>query len=857
MVTGVGSLVRTHLHPWIPVRLRAAGGEPSRGALGFRALPRGARVYVASVIAAGASLVAAFFPLDYPHPVAFALLLAASCLTSAWKVNLPLPLSSGSTLSMSYAAALLALILLGPHHAMIIAVAGTWTQCTVNVKQTYPPYRTIFSMAAGALTVQASGLAYTWLGGMSQPLPFAAMSRAIVGTIVTYFFMNTGLVAGAIALSTRRPLWRIWRDDFLWSGASFMVAGTAGAIAAVVIGRGDHWLAVLMLAPVYLTYRTYQVFLGRIEDERRHTAETQKLHTEAIEALIQAKRAEQALAQEKERLAVTLRSIGDGVITTDLDGTILLINNAAEALTGWTQQEAAGKKLAAVFQNFAPDTRKPCDNSAERLTRSASQPGVSRCSVLVARDLAERQIEEMTAPLRDASGRAIGMVVAFRDITEALKMQEERARASRIASLGLLAGGIAHDFNNILMAILGNVSMARGTVRPASPAALSLAEAEQACLRARQLTWQLLTFSRGGVPAKKTTSLARPLKESATLALRGTNVSCEFHIAPDLWTLSADETQLVQVFSNVLINAQQAMPHGGSIEIRAENIVEPCRRWEHALRVEPGPYLRVSITDRGIGIPEQNLGKIFDPYFSTKQKGSGLGLATSYSIIKNHGGYVSVASTLGVGTTVCVNLPASRSGDVEAPAGSVGRCAAGKGRILVMDDEASIRTVAVNMLKSLGHHAEVVSNGSAAVERYKRALQRGRPYDAVILDLMVPGGMGGKEAFERLTEIDPSVNVIMASGYTQDPVMTEFRDHGVKAVISKPFTLDELSRTLGSVMVKAEARTLGSVMVKAETRTLGSATVQAKPETLNSVTVQAKTETPNSVKVKAESWTVH
>jgi hypothetical protein len=264
MLTTVGSLVRTHLHPWVPTRLRAVGGEPPRGALGWQALPRGAQVYVASVIAAGAFLVAAFFPLDYPHPVAFAILLAASCLTSAWKVNLPLPLSSGSTLSMSYAAALIALMLLSPRHAMIIAVAGAWTQCTVNIKQPYPAYRTIFSMAAEALTVQASGLAYTWLGGMPHPLPFATASKAIVGTIVTYFLVNTGLVAGAIAWSTRRPLWRIWRDDFLWSGASFMVAGTAGAIAAVVIGRGDHWLAILMLAPVYLTYRTYQVFLGRI-----------------------------------------------------------------------------------------------------------------------------------------------------------------------------------------------------------------------------------------------------------------------------------------------------------------------------------------------------------------------------------------------------------------------------------------------------------------------------------------------------------------------------------------------------------------------------------------------------------------
>jgi two-component system cell cycle sensor histidine kinase/response regulator CckA len=211
----------------------------------------------------------------------------------------------------------------------------------------------------------------------------------------------------------------------------------------------------------------------------------------------------------------------------------------------------------------------------------------------------------------------------------------------------------------------------------------------------------------------------------------------------------------------------------------------------------------VSITDKGIGIPEEHLGRIFDPYFTTKQKGSGLGLATSYSIIKNHGGYVSVTSKLGVGTTVSVSLPVSLRREAEPHTESVGRGTAGRGRILVMDDEASIRTVAANMLTFLGHHAEVVSNGSAAVERYKHELQEGRPYDAVILDLMVPGGMGGKEAIERLTKIDPDVNAIMASGYTQDPVMTGFKDYGLKAVISKPFTLEELSQAIDSVMVKA------------------------------------------------------
>ena len=787
----------------------AAVQEASHPALGFRALPGGAQLYVAMVIAAGAGLVAAAFPLDFPRPLMFAVLLITSCLTSAWKVNLPLALSSGSTLSMSYAANLMALLLLSPREAMIVAVAGAWTQCTFSVKQPYPLYRTVFSMAAEAVTMQATGIAYLWLGGISHPLSIITLPKAILGAIATYFVVNTGLVAGAIAFSTDRSAWRVWRDDFLWSGPSFIVAGSAGAIAAIVIERGDHWLAILMLAPIYLTYRTYHLFLGRIEDERRHNAETRKLHGEAVEALMQARRAKEDLANEKERLAVTLRSIGDGVITTDLNGTILLINSVAEALTGWTQNEAAGQPLSAVFQNFDPDTRTRYENVVERLTQNADQPRLTRASVLVARDLSERSIEEIAAPLRDAAGRTLGMVVAFRDITEALKMQEERARASRVASLGLLAGGIAHDFNNILMAVMGNVSMARATLSSASPAALSLMNAEEACVRARQLTWKLLTFSRGGVPVKKPTAIARTLREAARLALRGTNVSCTWDLAPNVSAVSADEEQLLQVFNNVLINAQQAMPHGGAIHIRAEVIVESGKRWQDALLVEPGPYVRVSITDNGIGIPEENLSRIFDPYFSTKKTGSGLGLATSYSIVKNHGGYVSVESKPGHGTTLHVNLPASFSCEVAEPVASVRPTGiVGKGRVLVMDDEASIRTLAVNMLKFLGHDAEVVNNGSAAVEQYRNALKTGQPYAAVILDLMVPGGMGAREAMQRLTEIDPSVNAIVVSGYAQDPVMTEYRDYGFKAVIGKPFTLAELSQTLDLVMVRERTWTL-------------------------------------------------
>jgi two-component system cell cycle sensor histidine kinase/response regulator CckA len=317
-------------------------------------------------------------------------------------------------------------------------------------------------------------------------------------------------------------------------------------------------------------------------------------------------------------------------------------------------------------------------------------------------------------------------------------------------------------------------------------------------VRARQLTWQLLTFSRGGVPVKKTLAIPDILKESVNLALRGSNVRCMFDIAPDLWDVSADEGQLVQVFSNVVINAQQAMPQGGAIDIRAENIFEPATRREQALSVQAGGYVRVSITDVGIGIPPENLSRIFDPYFTTKQKGSGLGLATLHSIIKNHGGYVSVESSLGQGTTIRISFPAAigRAAHREFVASTP----TGRGRILVMDDEASIRTLASRMITSLGHEAEVVDDGTAAIEQYMQALKTGQPFDAVILDLVVPGGMGAREAIARLSTVDPAVKAIVVSGYAQDSAVTEFREHGFKASIAKPYTLEELDATLHAVM---------------------------------------------------------
>jgi signal transduction histidine kinase/CheY-like chemotaxis protein len=262
--------------------------------LAWSALPWPAQIYVAAVILAGTWMVAVLFPRTYPQLDLFLILLASTYLTSLWKVNLPIPKRSGSTLSVSYAANLTALLLLGLPHALIIAMVGVWTQCTYKPKRAYPLYRTVFSTAAEAITMAATGYAYHQLGGPLPPHDTATLARPLVGAITAYFVFNTGLVAGAVALTSARTLLSVWREDFLWSGASYMVAGTAGALAAVVVTRGEQWKAVLLVAPVYLTYRTYELFVGRLNDQGKHTTEVRRLHQEALSALRQAKQAEHA-----------------------------------------------------------------------------------------------------------------------------------------------------------------------------------------------------------------------------------------------------------------------------------------------------------------------------------------------------------------------------------------------------------------------------------------------------------------------------------------------------------------------------------------------------------------------------------
>ncbi|HET6371588.1 MAG TPA: ATP-binding protein, partial [Nitrospiria bacterium] len=382
------------------------------------------------------------------------------------------------------------------------------------------------------------------------------------------------------------------------------------------------------------------------------------------------------------------------------------------------------------------------------------------------------------------------------DVTERKRSEEELLRARKLESVGLLAGGIAHDFNNILTAILGNISLAKTALDPANPLCKRLNEAERATLRAKELSRQLLTFARGGAPVKKIASIAELLKDSAGFALRGSNVRSEFLLSDDLWPVEIDEGQINQVVHNLVINAQQAMPQGGMVRISAKNM---NLGKQSGIPVKGGSYVEIKIEDSGTGIPAQIIDKIFDPYFTTKQKGSGLGLSTSYSIVKKHGGHIAVLSRMGEGSSFSLYLPAS-PGSAQLRRNVEEKPLTGSGRILLMDDEESVLETAGEMLRHLGYEVDLAKDGLEAIALYKKAMAALRPYRAVIVDLTIPGGMGGEETISSLLKVDPGVRAVVSSGYSNDPVMADFQSYGFADFIAKPYRIEEIGRVLNKVL---------------------------------------------------------
>ena len=518
---------------------------------------------------------------------------------------------------------------------------------------------------------------------------------------------------------------------------------------------------------------------------------------EFVEDITERLQVERDLASEKERLAVTLRSIGDGVITTDTEGRIVLINKVAEELTGWKQEEAVGRSLGEVFNIINEKNHEPIDSPVRNVLESGKIVGMEDHILLIAKDGTERSVADSGAPIRDKDSRIIGAVLVFRDVTEEKLMAKELHKSQKLESVGLLAGGIAHDFNNILAAILGNIELSLEYTDSEDKRHPLLTQAQKATLRATGLTKQLLTFAKGGAPVKEIASIAEVIRDSSDFVLRGSNVQCQYSIADDLWPVEIDKGQISQVMQNIILNASYAMPEGGVIDVSCINVNNIEERVSF-LKAED--FIKIEIKDSGIGIPAELLDKIFDPYFTTKDAGSGLGLSVTHSIVNRHGGHISVASEQPGGTIFTIYLPASTSTKIDTIDKVDIRRIHGKGTIMVMDDEEMLRDIAQNMLTHLGYEVELVKDGNEAIQRYKELAATDNTIDLIIMDLTIPGGMGGEEAAREILTLNPKEKIIVASGYSNDPIMAHYKKYGFSYSIAKPFDLAELSKAVSSIL---------------------------------------------------------
>ncbi len=497
-------------------------------------------------------------------------------------------------------------------------------------------------------------------------------------------------------------------------------------------------------------------------------------------------RHEAALRESEMRYRDLFENAHDLIQIIRPDGKLLYVNNSWRQTFGYSEEEV---ESLSIFDIISPDCQEHCQ---ETFSKVISEEKTHYISTTFADKKGKKVLIEGNAICKFEDGKPLYTQCIFRDVTEKKKMEEELIKAQKLESIGVFAGGIAHDFNNLLQAITGNISLAKIHISPTNKAYERLEKTEKASILAQNLTQQLLTFSKGGDPIKTVTSIAEILEESTSFSLRGSKLKCDYQMADDLWPVEVDKGQLGQVAQNLAINANQATPDGGILTITASNITIADN---DIFNLPGGQYVKIIFQDQGSGISEENLAKIFDPYFSNKKTGSGLGLAISYSIISNHGGLITANSEPGQGATFTIYLPASSASplseqkETKAPTKH-------KGRFLIMDDEELIREALGAMLDCLGCESDAVNDGRAAVTMYKKALKKGTPYTGVIMDLTVPGGMGGKETLEQLKKINPHVKAIVSSGYARDPIMANFSEHGFCDVLPKPYTVEDLSHAL-------------------------------------------------------------
>jgi PAS domain S-box-containing protein len=556
---------------------------------------------------------------------------------------------------------------------------------------------------------------------------------------------------------------------------------------------------------------TYQNELISEIDERKQAENELKIHHDKLEVIVQERTqelndslanlkkevndrelAEQALRLSEAQFRGVFEDSALGITISDVEGHIITCNPAYQKMLGYNEEELRQINFSALTHSEDIQKQKGSYNdllAGKRDSFQAEKRYISKDGNVVWGQLT-------VSLIRDQDQKPLFVIGLIEDIGGKKELENERIKASKLESVGILAGGIAHDFNNLLTAIIGNISLAKKNIDPDNTAAKRLTEAEKAVLRTRDLTQQLLTFSKGGEPVKRAVPITDIIKDSAIFALRGSNVKYEFDIPADLWRVKVDAGQFSQVIQNLTINAGHAMPEGGSMTFSARNETVSD---VSGLPLSSGKYIKISVADQGNGIAKDIIPRLFDPYFTTKEEGSGLGLSIVHSIIKNHDGHIQVESEPGQGTVFHIYLPAIASKKKQEEK-LIGGILTGSGKILLMDDEEMIRDFASELLKELGYTVALAKDGEEAIALYKEALETGASFSVVLMDITIPGGMGGKEAIREILKLDEDAKAIVSSGYAKDPIMSNYKKYGFVGVVPKPYNIEELSQELHRVL---------------------------------------------------------
>ena len=584
---------------------------------------------------------------------------------------------------------------------------------------------------------------------------------------------------------------------------NFLERTVGYTLGFLLLGIGFyHWV------PRIVSGRRAERKIGQFSDELalNVTLRTREL-TEVIDRLEQEianrKRAEEALSNSQELYSNIVESMGDGIMVLDVDFNITYWNQAMENISQIQRRDAvdSGKLPWDLVPHLAEQGIDKIMKQAMAGTATARDEIPYRLA-----DGSQGFTSEMYLPLRTAAGDIRGIVGIIRDITEKRRLENHLQQTKKLQAVAEMASGIAHDFNNMLTSVVGFISLAKMNLQSGRPAIAELEKAEKIALRSSELSDTLISFSRANRPVKKKVFIAAFLKRSLHLTLSGSNIRFEFSGTDDDLLVEIDESQVAQVIYNIIKNAKEAMPNGGELtaktkRIRAHNF--------KPLDLSAGEYVRISISDQGAGIKSSHLDRIFDPYFSTKQrgtqKGMGLGLSIAHSIIKKHRGNIAVKSAVGKGSTFYIYLPLAQ-GKIEKPDHPTVHASSANGdiglnakKILIMDDEKDLLEVAGKLLNRLGFETDFAACGEEAVQKYQSAMASDQGFDAVILDLTVKGGMGGTKTMEKLLNLDPEVVAFVSSGYAEDTAMVNYREHGFSGVIVKPYNIDELGREISKV----------------------------------------------------------